>query len=73
MVDGDSKLVLARTHVHMFPHTHTQLISRNEKEIEITHTLAKWGSGSRKKEKTNLRSFFRQCRQSFSTTINFLK
>ena len=50
MIGGDSKLVLTRTHVHMFPYTHTQLISRNGKEIEITHTLAKWGSGSRKKE-----------------------
>ena len=38
-------------HTHVFPHTHTQLVSRNEKEIEITHTLAKWGSGSRKKVK----------------------
>ena len=38
MIGGDSKCVLTRTHVHMFPHTHTQLISRNGKEIEITHT-----------------------------------
>ena len=51
MIGGDSKLVFTCTHVHMFPHTHTQLISRNGKEIEITHTLAKWGSGSRKKVK----------------------
>ena len=50
MIGGDSKLVFTCTHVHMFPHTHTQLISRNGKETEITHTLAKWGSGSRKKE-----------------------
>ena len=50
MVGGDSKFVLTHTHVHT--HTHTQLISRNGKEIEITHTLAKWGSGSRKKVKT---------------------
>ena len=55
MVGGDSKFVLTRTHVHMFPHAHTQLISRNGKEIEITHTLAKWGSVSRKiKKKKNL-------------------
>jgi hypothetical protein len=49
MVGGNSKFVLTRTHVHMFPHIHTQLISRNGKEIEITHTLTKWESGSRKK------------------------
>jgi hypothetical protein len=54
MVGGDSKFVLIRTHVHMFPHTHTQLISRNEKEIEITQHFAKWGSGSRKKKRPNL-------------------
>ena len=48
MVGGDSKFVLICTHIHKFPHTHTQLISRNGKEIEITHTLAKWGSVSRK-------------------------
>jgi hypothetical protein len=52
MVGGDSKFVLTRTHVYMFPHTHTQLISENGKEMEITHTLAKWGSGSRKKKLT---------------------
>ena len=51
MVGGDSKFVLICTHVHKFPHTHTQLISRNGKEIEITHTLAKWGSVSRKIKK----------------------
>ena len=51
MIGGDSKLVLTRTHVHMFPYTHTQLISQNGKEIEITHTLAKWGSVSRKIKK----------------------
>ena len=51
MVGGDSKFVLICTHVHKFPHTHTQLISRNGKEIEIAHTLAKWGSVSRKKKK----------------------
>ena len=48
MVGGDSKFVLICTHVHKFPHIHTQLISQNGKEIEITHTLAKWGSVSRK-------------------------
>ena len=48
MVGGDSKFVLTRTHAHKFPHIHTQLVSRNRKEIEITHTLAKWGSVSRK-------------------------
>ena len=51
MVGGDSKFVLICTHVHKFPHTHTQLISRNGKEIEITHTLTKWGSVSRKIKK----------------------
>ena len=51
MVGGDSKFVLICTHVHKFPHTHIQLISRNGKEIEITHTLAKWGSVSRKIKK----------------------
>ena len=51
MVGGDSKFVLICTHIHKFPHTHTQLISQNGKEIEITHTLDKWGSGSRKKVK----------------------
>ena len=48
MIGGDSKFVLTRTHVHKFPYTHTQLVSRNGKEIRITHTLAKWGSVSRK-------------------------
>ena len=55
MVGGDSKFVLTCTHVfphiHTHTHTHTQLISRNGKEIEITHTLAKWGSVSRKIKK----------------------
>jgi hypothetical protein len=45
------------------PHTHTQLISRNGKEIERSHTLAKWGSGSRKKKRPILGVFFRRCRQ----------
>ena len=51
MIGGDSKLVLTCTYV--FPHTHTHThkthISKL-KEIERSHTLAKWGSGSRKKE-----------------------
>ena len=67
MVGGDSKFVLICTHVHKFPHIHTQLISRDRKEIEITHTLAKWGSGSRKNKsnkKILIDRFFRQCRQS---------
>ena len=51
MVGGDSKFVLICTHVHKFPHIHTQLISRDRKEIEITYTLAKWGSVSRKIKK----------------------
>ena len=67
MIGGDSKLVLTRTHVLMFPHTHTQLISRNGKEIKITHTLAKWGSGSRKKEKDHFKVELR-----FSASVNSL-
>ena len=66
MVGGDSKFVLICTHVHKFPHTHTQLISRNGKEIEITHTLAKWGSVSRKIKKKRIKDkkkIFRRCRQ----------
>ena len=51
MIGGDSKFVLICIHVHKFPHTHTQLISQNGKEIEITHTLAKWGLVSRKIKK----------------------
>jgi hypothetical protein len=58
MVGGDSKFVHTRTHVHKFPHTHTQLISRNGKEIEITHTLAKWGLVSRKNKRKDLNTFF---------------
>ena len=53
MVGGDSKFVLTRTHVHMFPHTHTQLISRNGKEIEITHNTRQMGVGIKEKLKIN--------------------
>ena len=59
------KFVFICTHIHKFPHTHTQLISRNEKEIEITHTLAKWGSESRKRSKdltTSRSKCFHRCR-----------
>jgi hypothetical protein len=55
------------THAHTYTcsHTHTQLISRNGKKIEITHTLAKWGSGSRKNKRKDLNlfrsKFFRRC------------
>ena len=42
--------ICAHTHTRTHVPTHTQLISRNGKEIEITHTLAKWGSLSRKKK-----------------------
>jgi hypothetical protein len=35
-------------------HTHITHISKLKK-IEISHTLTKWGSGSRKKKRTNLR------------------
>ena len=42
------------TRVPTHTHTHTTHISKL-KEIEISHTLAKWGSGSRKKKRTNLR------------------
>ena len=42
----------SHAHTNVFPHTHTTHISKLE-EIEISHTLAKWGSGSRKKKRTN--------------------
>ena len=53
MIGGDSKLVLTCTHTHMFPHTHTQLISRNEKEIERSHAHSPnggWDQGKKKKD-----------------------
>ncbi len=52
MIGGDSKLVLTHTLVPTHTHTHTTHISKL-KEIEISHTLAKWESGSRKKKRTN--------------------
>ena len=57
MVGGDSKFVLIRTHVHKFPHTHTQLVSRNGKEIENTHNTRQMGVGIKEKEKTTLGNF----------------
>ena len=55
MIGGDSKLVLTCTHKHTCSHTHTHTTHISKlKEIEISHTLAKWGSGSRKKKKTHL-------------------
>ena len=43
------------TQTHMFPHTHTHnSYLETQREIEITHALAKWASGSRKKKKTHL-------------------
>jgi hypothetical protein len=47
----------AHTHTHTQVPTHTQLISRNGKEIEITHTLAKWGSVSRKIKRKRIEEF----------------
>ena len=75
MVGGESKFVLICTHVHKFPHTHTKLISRNGKEIEITHTLAKWGSVSRKNKNLNkqiIRFRFRLDRLNFSAGVDSL-
>ena len=40
------------THTHVPTHTHATHISKL-KEIEITHTLAKWGSVSRKNKNLN--------------------
>ena len=51
MVGGDSKLVLTCTHTHVFPHTHTQLISRNGKEIENTHNTSPNGGRDLRKKK----------------------
>ena len=41
MIGGDSKFALIRTRTQVPPHT--QLVSRNGKEIEVTHNTRQMG------------------------------
>ena len=74
MVGGVSKFVLTGTHIHVFSHTHTQLISQNGKEIEITHTHSPNGGRDlekKVKDLTPLGRIFRRCRQSCKSPTNY--
>ena len=64
MISGDSKFVLTRTHVHMFPHTHTTRISKWKRDREHTHNSPN-GGRDQGKRKDHLASsnLFRRCRQ----------
>ena len=71
MVGGDSKFMLTRTHVHMFPHTHNSYLEAEQRQRSHTHSPNGGRDLGKKRSKRpntqlldqKLWKFFRRCRQ----------